>query len=420
MEDVLIVGGGPVGLIAAIGLARRGLEVRIIEAERGVLPTPRAMTYHRQVLDGFILLDLFDDMAQAGFLTDGGCYRLHKTGEAFWNQFSFPEGLDHPYVLTLAIDELTGVVLSHLPRYPNIRFDRGVRFLGLKDRGDHVAVDLEDAAGLETIRTRFVVGADGGRSGVRKAIGQELLGYTWPDRFVATNMRFDFAGHGWHRHSNLVIDNQYGAIIARLTRAGQWRVTFHEDSRLPEEGLKERIFDYYRTVLPAEGEGAQLDLYSAYSMHQRCVAKMRAGRVVLAGDSAHVTNPTSGFGLVGGVFDALALIDPLAAVIRGEADEAILDEYSRLRRKVFLEITSPISCESKRRVFHLTDAELAAERARLLEAQKSGGGWGTGARGYASFRLETPNLLTGRTTAEERLRMYGQGPVEWRDEQVYQ
>ena len=70
MEDVLIVGGGPVGLINAIGLARQNVQVRVIEAEPGVLPTPRAMSYHRQALDGLMLLGLFDDMAEAGFLHD--------------------------------------------------------------------------------------------------------------------------------------------------------------------------------------------------------------------------------------------------------------------------------------------------------------------------------------------------------------
>jgi len=413
MEEVLVVGGGPVGLITAIGLARQGLRVRVIEAEPGVLPTPRAMTYARQVLDNLMLLDLFDDAIKVGFRSNTMAFRFHKTNEAFVSRVSFPEGLDHPYLLTLAIDELTQVVVAQLPRYPQITCEWGTRFTGLTQYDDHVSVDVETMGGTETIKARWVVGADGGRSCVRRAIGQELIGYTWPDRFVATNVRFDFEGYGWHPVGNVMIDNQFGAIIVRLTRDGQWRVTFHEDERLPLAGLKERIFDYYRRVLPNQGEGAQLDLYSPYSMHQRCVEKLRVGRVLLAGDSAHVTNPTSGFGLVGGVFDACALIDVLGPVAKGEADERLLDAYSAARRRVFLEVTSPISCETKRRTFHLTDSELEAERERHIAAQKTGLGWGSGARTYHSFQLETPSLITGRTSAEERMVRFGPGPLTW-------
>ena len=421
MEDVLIVGGGPVGLINAIGLARQNVQVRVIEAEPGVLPAPRAMSYHRQALDGLMLLGLFDDMAEAGFLHDQFAARIFKTNEGFTTKYAFPEGLDHPYLLTLAINELTEVVVSHIKRYPNITFEWGKRFIGLKQYDDRVEVEAADTAGnREIIKAKWVIGADGGRSGVRRSIGQELIGYTWPDRFVATNMHFDFARHGWNPRMNLVIDNQFGAIIVRLTRKGQWRVTFHEDARLPEEGLRERIFEYYRRVLPGGGEGATLDLYSSYSMHQRCVAKMRVGRVVLAGDSAHVTNPTSGFGLVGGMFDSFVLIDALAAVVKGEARDDVLDEYARLRRKTFLEVSSPISCESKRRVFHLTEPEIMAERDRMIAAQKTGSGWGGGARTYHAIKLETPSVVTGRTTAEERLRKLGPGPLVFEDHQVLQ
>lgn len=119
-------------------------------------------------------------------------FRIFKTDEAFVSGSPYPDGLDHPYVLTLAIDELIQVALSQMARYPQITCNWGTRFTSIKQYDDHVSVEVESIEGPETIEARWVIGADGGRSGVRKAIGHELTGYTWPDRFVATNMRFDF------------------------------------------------------------------------------------------------------------------------------------------------------------------------------------------------------------------------------------
>jgi 3-(3-hydroxy-phenyl)propionate hydroxylase/6-hydroxy-3-succinoylpyridine 3-monooxygenase len=151
-----------------------------------------------------------------------------------------------------------------------------------------------------------------------------------------------------------MIDPRYGAIIAKLDRSGLWRCTYCEEAALPEAGVRERMSDYFKVILsrPAEYEVAA---YSPYRMHQRVAERLRVGRVILAGDAAHVTNPTGGLGLTTGLFDAFALYEALAAVIHGDVAPGVLDRYSDERRRVFLQYTSPRATENKRLIYHSDD-----------------------------------------------------------------
>ena len=134
----------------------------------------------------------------------------------------------------------------------------------------------------------------------------------------------------------MVVDDQWGAVIVKITRDGLWRCTFMEDAALPEANYLERMPAAYEHLLPGKG-GYELVRAAPYKMHQRCAARFRVGRVVLAGDAAHVTNPTGGFGLTTGLFDAYALWPTLAAVMLEGADPALLDTWADERRRIFLE-----------------------------------------------------------------------------------
>ena len=131
-------------------------------------------------------------------------------------------------------------------------------------------------------------------------------------------------------------------------------------------------------------------------MHQRTAPSYRAGRVLLAGDAAHITNPTSGFGLMGGIYDSFVLSEALAAVVHGQARDEILDRYSESRRKVYLEVTSPISSESLRLVFNSGDQDRLGKDLELLRNRKNDP---AAMRKFLSVpaALETPSLVTGRT-----------------------
>jgi len=217
--------------------------------------------------------------------------------------------------------------------------------------------------GRETadLRARWVIGADGAASTVRRLLGLSFDGMTWAERFVATNVYYDFERHGYSR-STLVIDDRFGAVIAILNNDGLWRCTYMEDATLPEGTFLERLPAAYESILPGKGP-YQLERASPYRMHQRSAQQYRVGRVVLAGDAAHVTNPTGGLGLTSGLFDSYALYPALTAVVLGGADDAVLDRYAAARRDTFINRVSPQATANKQLIFHANGGGLRLEQA---------------------------------------------------------
>ena len=361
MIDVIVVGGGPVGFVTALGLAQAGVKVLVLEAEDDVIESPRACVYHWSMLDGLERLGIREEAERIGFTKDDYLWLVKATGERIEYDISVVGRVTpFPYNIQLGQHQLAKIAQARLAAlgHAEVRFGTTVTTLAQDESGVRVAV--EGPEGIEYLEACYLVGADGAGSVVRKAIGLTFDGFTWPERFVATNLYHDFeSGRYWQ--SNMVIDDQWGAVIVKINREGLWRCTYMEDASLPAASFAERIPAAYEHLLPGEG-GYTLDAASPYLMHQRCAPTFRKGRVMLAGDAAHVTNPTGGFGLTTGLFDAYALWPTLAAVVLEGADPALLDRWSKERRQIFLDRTSPQATAYKRFVFHANGggAELEA------------------------------------------------------------
>jgi 3-(3-hydroxy-phenyl)propionate hydroxylase len=389
--NVVVVGAGPTGLVTALGLARSGVQVTVLESEPAIVRSPRALVYHWAVLDGLDRLGILDEMKQTGFTNPELCIVVLRTGEKIRLNINALAGeVTHPYQVHLGQDRLADIALAHLLRFPHARILWNARLTGLNQDDSRVTLELQTPEGRGALGADWVVGADGGHSTVRQALGLSMDGMTWPERFVATNLRYDFAKYGY-ASANVVIDAPYGAIVARVDHHGLWRCTYCEDASLPEDSILERMPAYFQAALPGE-KRYELVEYSPYRMHQRCAASMRVGRVLLAGDAAHITNPTGGLGLTSGLYDAYVLYEALAAVIQGAAPDEILDRYSVERRRAFLEHASPEASNFKRMVYHAKDPA-------ALEAQLEG--FRAAARDLrlqrqiflTAKKLETPSLL---------------------------
>jgi 3-(3-hydroxy-phenyl)propionate hydroxylase/6-hydroxy-3-succinoylpyridine 3-monooxygenase len=325
------------------------------------------------MLDGLERLGIREECETIGYTKDD--YRwLHKaSGEAFEYDISVVGRVTRfNYNINMGQDKLADIARRRLEALGNatIRFD--TRFTGLVQDAEGVTVSVETADGPQVLRGKWVVGADGAGSEVRKALGLSFDGMTWPERFVATNLRHDFESGGYLQ-SNMVIDPRWGAVIVKITRGqkdrgGLWRCTYMEDAGLPEESFAGRIPAAFGNLLPGprtNGGGYELAMAAPYRMHQRCAQSFRKGRVLLAGDAAHVTNPTGGFGLTTGLFDAYSLWPTLAAVALEGADASLLDTWAAERRAVFLDRTSPQACAYKDFVFHACGGDAARLAAAL-------------------------------------------------------
>ena len=362
MEDVIVVGGGPVGFVNALGLAQAGVRVTVIEAEPQIIGSPRAAVYFWSVLDGLERLGMLAEAETIGVRKQDYTYLVRRTGERIAYSMEILQGhARYPYNLHLGQHRLADIAMRRLKTFSNATVRFGTRLQALRQDADGVTLEVVTDREEQELRARWVIGADGAGSTVRRLLGLAFDGMTWPERFVATNVRYDFERHGYAR-ATFVIDDRHGAVIAVLDQAGLWRCTYMEDGTLPEDTFLERLPRAYAALLPGR-DSYELERASPYRMHQRSAQRYRVGRVVLAGDAAHVTNPTGGLGLTCGLFDSFALYPALTAVILGGADDKLLDRYSAARRDVFLHRASPQAVANKRLVFHANGG-----RAQLEEA----------------------------------------------------
>lgn len=363
-QSVVIVGAGPVGFLTALGLAQKGIEVTIIDSEPAIVRSPRAAVYFHTTLAILDKLGLLEEVEAIGYRNSCFAMRWPARGEVIRTDMrDNPEpGQRITHNLHFGQHLLAELIMRHLQGLPNARVRFNHRLTGLDQDGDGVRLDVETPAGPTQFRADWVVGADGARSTVRRLLGLEFEGHTWPERFVATNIEFDFTPHGY-ADANMVVDPVDWAVIAKLNRDNLWRVTYGEDASLDEAAILERLPERFARILPP-GASYRIDNFSPYRVHERCATSFRAGRVLLAGDAAHACNPCGGLGLTTGVIDADALIAVLGAVILGEASEDVLDFYAQERRRVFLEVTSPLASNFKRMLSERDPVRQAADRAQ--------------------------------------------------------
>lgn len=351
-QHVLVAGGGPAGFVTALGLAQRGFRVTLVEAEPGIINSPRAMVYHWSVLEGLERLGILDEAIARGFTKQDYCHIVFRTNERIhWSLAALESETKHPYNLHLGQNDLAEIANQHLARFKDAAVRFNTRITGLVQDDHGVTATLEGPDGTSQERFDWLIGADGGGSTVReKLLKLNFFGITWPERFIATNVRFDFEAHGYAR-ANFVMDDVYGAIIAKIDRNDLWRVTVMEDGTLPLDTIRARIHHFYETYVPGIAD-YDLVQFSPYRMHQRCADTMRVGRVILAGDAAHITNPTGGLGLTSGLFDSYFLVEVMNAIANEGAPHDLLDRYSNERRRAFIELAWPQAMRNKQRVYH--------------------------------------------------------------------
>ena len=349
-RSIVVAGGGPTGLAVALGLAQRGAQVTVLDKAPAPSDAPRALAYLHTVLPGFAELGVLDEIVAESAVGDGMNFIDHDSGETFHMTLDVIED-DVPYAFVPQVgqDRVGQILLRHLTRFDNVEVLYNHEITGIVPGDSSVTITVATDGGEKQFEADWLVGADGASSTVRRLLDLSFEGMTWPDKFISTNIRADLHSAGL-KISNWRIDPVFGAVIARFSEDDLWRFTFKEDAELPDEGLEERIHAHFAVGMPGNLP-YELVQFAPYRIHQRATSSFRFGRVLLAGDAAHVTNPIGGLGLTGGFLDSFVLSEALAAVVHGEAEEHVLDRYSDERRRVYLEYVSPMASFNKGMLF---------------------------------------------------------------------
>ncbi len=360
--EVIVAGAGPVGLLTALALAKQGVSVLVLEAEPGLTMDLRAGTYHPPSLEMMAPYGITDEMMKTAIRVPRWQIRDRQEGVIVeWDVTLIRDLTPYPYRLHLEQHRLTPIIYSKLRQCPEaeVRFSHEVT--DFTQTADKVVVTARTPGGAEPFEARWLVGADGGRSAVRKCMGVAFDGYTWPERFLVASTNYDYEPHGFRLNTYVADPVDWSAMFKMPgdgAPTGLWRVLFpvrpEEDEvvALSEENV-ERLMQGF---LPKAGR-YQIEYQSIYKVHQRVASGFRAGRALLAGDAAHVNNPIGAFGLNGGIHDAINLAEKLGKVCRGEADAALLDLYVRQRRTVNLEYVQEHSIRNLKRLTARTEAE---------------------------------------------------------------
>jgi 3-(3-hydroxy-phenyl)propionate hydroxylase len=365
---VVIVGAGPVGMVCALALNRRGVPVTVFEQEPAPVEDHRAATIHPPTLEMLDALGVTEKILPLGMIST--TYRFHdRVNRSVVAEFDLDRMRDEfrfPFVLQYEQYKLTASIAAEYANAGDfdVRFSHAVT--GLTERADGVEIAYASPDGEGRLAASYVIGCDGGRSTIRKLAGIEFEGFTYPERFIKIATSFDFGTV----NRDLVLRNYFSdpdewcnLFKVRGKRPpGLWRAIFPVANEEPDEIAlsADRMEERLQKFFPKSGR-YDVEYVNVYPVSQRVAATFRKGRVLLAGDSAHVNNPIGGMGMNGGMHDGINLADKLARVIHGEADEALLDLYSRQRRHVAVKYVQTQTIANKKLMEERDPAARAAK-----------------------------------------------------------
>ena len=370
-RPIVIAGGGPVGVVTALALARQGLDVQLFEAEARVNDSPRAATTHAATLEILENLGLVEEVTKRGLIEPKFRIwdRASRTIIAEFNFGVLKNDTRYPYVVQCEQHKLANIALDRLRALPNVAVEFSARVGGFEQFDDRVEVEVETTTGRRRVSASYLIGADGGRSTVRKGLEIEFEGYTHPERFLVLTTTYPFGTEFAECSRNYFSDPDEWAALFKVTGDdgnGLWRVVFptrlmeSEEEAFEEAAVQARLQRFF----PKPGPYPVVHR-NIYNVHQRVAAAFRKGRAFLAGDSAHVNNPLGGLGLNFGIHDGVELSSLLGRVIRREVPPDILDLYDRFRRPLNVEYVQQQTIANKKRLEEKDPAMRAKSNASL-------------------------------------------------------
>ncbi len=343
-RNILVVGAGPVGSVAALACARLGHRVTLLEAQERIDDSPRASTTQPPTLEILAELGLIDEYIVQGLVAPTFQFWDRPTRRliAEFDLGRLRDETAYPFVVQTEQHKLANMAIERLRCMPNAEVLLGCAVSGISQDEKQVMV----TAGERHFTADYVIGCDGGRSTVRKQIDIEFEGYTWPERFLVITTQFDFqAALGCCLRNYMAGPEEWTNLfkVAGDDLKGRWRAVYNtrpdetDEEALSDDSVRARLTRCY-------AQNADWLHLNLYSVHQRVAKNFRKGRVFLCGDAAHVNNPIGGLGLNCGIHEAWDLANLLGG------DESKLDAYERRRRPLNIKYVQEQTVANKKQL----------------------------------------------------------------------
>ena len=369
MQDrILIVGAGPVGLSAAVYLTKRGIPVSIFESESSLPKNLRASTFHPSTLDLLEPYGATETLIRQGLIAQKFQYRSRQEGCLAEFDFGLiSDETNHPYRVQCEQFKLNMYLIKWLQEHgvDDIYFNH--KIVKLKQDCEGIKIYSKNPDGEKMFCGRWLIGADGANSIVRKISSIGFKGFTWKERFLVVSTSDDYEkGFKDLSFVNYFADPVQWFFLLKVPNL--WRVMFpvrndEKDSSIFSENKIEKRMQW---VHPRK-EKFNISHTTLYNVHQRVASHYRKGRVLLAGDAAHINNPLGGMGMNGGIHDAFNLAEKLAAVWHNDQPETFIDRYEKQRRKIALVYVNKLSIMNKKNLEANTPEDQKAFRSFLTD-----------------------------------------------------
>jgi 3-(3-hydroxy-phenyl)propionate hydroxylase len=336
-ERVIVVGAGPVGLTAALGLARRNIPTVLLAAESEPVMELRGSTFHPPTLDLLDEFGIVPRMIAQGLKAPTWQFRDREAGPVATFDLSLLAGdTNHPYRVQCEQWKVMRLLEGELRKVPGHDIRYGHEVVSVRQEADAVIVVAKANGGEVSVAGRYLIAADGAHSAVRRSVGVEFEGFTYPELFLIASTDFPFENTLTDiAYVNYIADPYEWLVLLRVPEL--WRVLVPAPQNSDRAALlsDSSLQGVLQRVVPQD-EDYTIAHRSLYHVHQKVAKTFRHGRVLLAGDAAHINNPLGGMGMNGGMQDAFNLVDKFADIWDG-GDERQLDRYDRQRRTVAVE-----------------------------------------------------------------------------------
>jgi len=363
---VIIIGAGPVGTFAAYCLAEYGIETLVLESESTCETDMRASTFHPSTLKYLDNLNLADELIEKGLKAPIFQYRIRSTDEVLeFNLQELDDVLDFPFRLQCEQYKFARMLAGKLDRHrhSSVLFNR--KLINFSEGKNKVTLDVDHHGTSEQYQCDYLIGADGANSIVRRNLGIEFSGFTYEEKFFTLSTQKPLENYFSNlSYVNYVSDPEEWFVLLKAPSA--WRILVPVPQTLDDRAIKSNdyVSDIFTRVLNS-CDPIETIHRTIYRVHQRVVNKMRYGRIMLAGDSAHLNNPLGGFGMNGGLHDAWNLAEKLDGIINHKKDEDLLNLYDRQRRTVMNDFIQKQTIRNKKMIEETGDANYSSEWMRM-------------------------------------------------------